>query len=648
MGVNAYVTRTGLRTVSTLHSNTYIDGRVRVDGAKLVEVSLHTPRERVDVVEVTSRLYLLHREQPRELDGILEDREETEGCTSSMAATVTGFQLCGALSYANASRFPDAPYFPLTGPFNLSVGLLRTDTFDAYKFIYKLEHDHPTDASTPISWSATFDTPGSRVNRRLRGSLWLDARQLSARAQLTSPWAALEASAKANLARDKRSLDVTVNKDGREMLALAASCVQTAAAGGQAGSRLEPTMTVAWQRRPLLDMRGAVSYVTNAKYSADLTVGGLTDKPIALAADLSRNGHKWDLSATTRAADLGLEAGLQGSARWSPPNVVSAKVTANYKLGASKAHDVGLSAKYQSNDKGALSRKSASFNLQMSQWPQYNVVASLDAQRADRYWESSQQLGLGDTVWSAQQLYRNRHPNDHADLALKATLACPKKGVDYRLDLQHLTTDASLSSHALLQYSKDVRWNAMLEYGVTQRAADSAAAGLSVYRLNAQLACPWRLLDLKADVAQQSRGRYRASAHGRYEVTVPNGPNAHHELVINGTYVDNSTAVSLHHTLELDASFPRSASASWAAPFRVTGAVVASSGRARQWLLVERAGAKYRVDVDYTKNKYHVVDVVALLDTKGYKGRLSVLNEATEKGVIVDFHFTKRFVLDTK
>ncbi|KAK3927268.1 Apolipophorin, partial [Frankliniella fusca] len=644
MGVNAHVTRTGLRTVSTLHSNTYLDGRVRVDGAKLVEVSLHTPRERVDVVEVTSRLYLLHREQPRELAGVTEDREETQGCTSATAATVTGMQLCGALSYANASRFPDAPYFPLTGPFNLSVGLLRTDTFEAYKFIYKLEHDHPTDASTPVSWSATFDTPGSRVNRRLRGSLWLDARQLSARAQLASPWAALEVSAKANLARDKRSLDVTVAKDGRELLALAASCVQTA------GSRLEPTMSVAWQRRPLLHMRGAVSYVTNVKYSADLTVGGLTDKPVALSADLSRSGHKWDLTASARAADLGLEAGLQGSARWSPPSVVSAKITANYKVGsAAKAHDLGLSAKYQSNDKGTLSRKSASFNLQMTQWPQYNVVASVDAQRADRYWESSEQLGLGDTVWSAQQLYRNRHPNDHADLALKATLACPKKGVDYRLDLQHLTTDSSLSSHALLQYSRDVRWNALLEYGVTQRAADtSAAAGLTVYRLNAQLACPWRLLDLRADVAQHSRGRYQANAHGRYEVTVPNGPNVQHELVVNGSYVDNSTAVSLHHTLELDASFPKSAASSWAAPLRVTGAIVAANGRSRQWLLVERAGAKYRVDVDYTKNKYHVVDVVLRLDDKGYKGRLAVLNEATEKGVTIDLQFTKRFVLDTK
>lgn len=166
----------------------------------------------------------------------------------------------------------------------------------------------------------------------------------------------------------------------------------------------------------------------------------------------------------------------------------------------------------------------------MSQWPQYNVVASVDAQRADRYLEASQQLGLGDTVWSAQQLYRNRHPNDHSDLAFKVTLACPKKGVDYRLDLQHLTTDQSLASHALLQYSKDVRWNAALEYGVTLRAADGAA--LASYRLGAQLACPWRLLDFKADVAQQARGRYSATAHGRYEVTVPRGPK-----VVGGLHI---------------------------------------------------------------------------------------------------------------
>ncbi|KAJ1524178.1 hypothetical protein ONE63_010704 [Megalurothrips usitatus] len=652
MGVNAHVTRTGLRTVSTMHSSTYLDGKVRVDGGKLVEVKLNVPRERVDVVEVTSKLYLLHRDQPRELQGLVEDREETSGCTSSMAATVTGFKVCGHLAYSNGSRFHGAPYFPLTGPFNFSVGLHRTDSFESYDFQYKLEHDKANDPSSPISWSATFDTPGSRVNRKLGASLWVDARQLSARAQLASPWAALEASAKANLARDKRSLDLTVNKDGRELLALAASCVRTAsgqAAG--AGSRLEPTMTVAWRRRPLLDMRGAVNYVTGQKYSAELTVGGLTDRPIALSADLSRAANKWDLAASALAPDLGLESGLQGSARWAPPSVVSAKITANYKLGSAKAHDVALSVKYQSTDKGALSRKVAAFNLQTSQWPQYNVVAALDGQRADRYWESSQQLGLGDAVWSAQQLYRNRHPNDHSDLALKLTLACPKKGVDYRLDLQHLTADASLSSHALLQYSKDVRWNAELEYGSSVRAADvdGAAAGLTSYRLNAQLACPWRLLDLKADVAQQSRGQYRASARGRYEVAVPQGPRVHHELVVNGSYVDNSTSVSLHHVLELDASFPRSTPATWwARPFRVTGALAAANGRSRQWLQVDREGSKYRVDVDYTKSRYHVVDVVARLDTKGYKGRLAVLNEATEKGVTVDLQFTKRFVLDTK
>ena len=156
----------------------------------------------------------------------------------------------------------------------------------------------------------------------------------------------------------------------------------------------------------------------------------------------------------------------------------------------------------------------------MSQWPQYNIVASIDAQRADRYWESNQQLGLGSAVWTAQQLYRNRRPNEHRDMALKLSLGCPAKGVDYRLDLQHQTSDTSLASHALLQYSKAVRWNAQLEYGVQA----AAQPGLAAYNLYAELACPWRGLDLKADVVQERRGAFRAKAHGRYEVTAPRGP----------------------------------------------------------------------------------------------------------------------------
>lgn len=53
--------------------------------------------------------------------------------------------MCGTLAYANASRFAEAPYFPLTGPFKFSVGLHRTDSFESYNFLYKLEFDKPTD-----------------------------------------------------------------------------------------------------------------------------------------------------------------------------------------------------------------------------------------------------------------------------------------------------------------------------------------------------------------------------------------------------------------------------------------------------------------------------------------------------------------------
>lgn len=208
--------------------------------------------------------------------------------------------------------------------------------------------------------------------------LWLDVRQLGARAQFISPWSALEASAKANLSRDKRSLDLTVNKDGRELVAVAASCVQTTAVEGK-GSRLEPTMTVSWRQRPLLDMRGSISYVTSSKYSADLTIGGLTQKPIALAMDLSRlpgqaGQPKWDLTASAK--NTGLDAALQGSVRWAPPLYISTKLTANYKLGASPRQDIDLAAKYHSNDKGALSRRGASVNLQVSQTQRQNVSSS--------------------------------------------------------------------------------------------------------------------------------------------------------------------------------------------------------------------------------------------------------------------------------
>ena len=68
---------------------------------------------------------------------ITKNRQQYKVCTGDKLATVAGFQLCGEMSFPNASQFQDAPYFPLTGPSSVSVTFLKRDSHHKYKIFAK-------------------------------------------------------------------------------------------------------------------------------------------------------------------------------------------------------------------------------------------------------------------------------------------------------------------------------------------------------------------------------------------------------------------------------------------------------------------------------------------------------------------------------
>lgn len=71
-----------------------------------------------------------HHEQ----DLITEGHVEKELCTGEHLSTITGLQLCGTLSYPNATMQESAPFYPLTGPLTAAITLDKTDDFTAYMF----------------------------------------------------------------------------------------------------------------------------------------------------------------------------------------------------------------------------------------------------------------------------------------------------------------------------------------------------------------------------------------------------------------------------------------------------------------------------------------------------------------------------------
>lgn len=72
---------------------------------------------------------------------ITQDRKEHQICSGNTLAKITGLEICGELSFTNASLVENAPYFPITGPMNAGITLYKRDvSMTGYKFEARSTH----------------------------------------------------------------------------------------------------------------------------------------------------------------------------------------------------------------------------------------------------------------------------------------------------------------------------------------------------------------------------------------------------------------------------------------------------------------------------------------------------------------------------
>lgn len=82
--------------------------------------------------------FSVHRDEIREQKMITDNRQTKKVCTGDRLAQLSGLEMCGEISYPNASLKADAPYFPLTGPLAAGITLYKRDSHKSYIMEYKL------------------------------------------------------------------------------------------------------------------------------------------------------------------------------------------------------------------------------------------------------------------------------------------------------------------------------------------------------------------------------------------------------------------------------------------------------------------------------------------------------------------------------
>ncbi|KAK6188791.1 hypothetical protein SNE40_004897 [Patella caerulea] len=273
MSVDALFTKSGMKMTSTLHSSTALKAKIILERGKILEIDIDTPEEKMEVLDIKSSFFTIMGDVEKEQEMIKNNYKTRSFCSGKKMADITGVELCGELSYPNASMVDAAPYFPFTGPVSMSLILHKRDSHSGYKLMAKrLETKEKSVAQL------AFDTPGSKIQRKISMDMVIDFKNKEVEVSATSPWTEMILKGNAILEEKQKAFIGRFVKDGKRYEVR--SIVDVNNEGKL--TKLSPRIEVLRPAAKDIVLAGSVEIEGKKRFETDLSLTGVIDHPISL------------------------------------------------------------------------------------------------------------------------------------------------------------------------------------------------------------------------------------------------------------------------------------------------------------------------------------------------------------------------------
>ncbi|XP_061171948.1 uncharacterized protein LOC133181472, partial [Saccostrea echinata] len=279
MSVDAFVTKSGLKMVSTLHSSTLLKGHVELQDGKIFNANLDVPKDKMEIFSLKTAFFTLHRDIEKEQKMITKNRQTHKTCTGFKLAKITGLKLCGEIQFPNASLEANAPYFPLTGPVNMDLSLVKEDLHKSYNVEARF-----TKTKKDINIRVAFDTPGSRVDRTLSAEFLLDKKISKVEFGLQSPWTKAVFTGKVQDEQKLKHISGKFVYEKREY-SVVAEVVKS-----RKGNSYEykPSIEISAPKMKPIQLKGGIKYEGMKLLDANLILSGVSKEPIKAEVNYSQ------------------------------------------------------------------------------------------------------------------------------------------------------------------------------------------------------------------------------------------------------------------------------------------------------------------------------------------------------------------------
>ncbi|XP_062611985.1 uncharacterized protein LOC134273791, partial [Saccostrea cucullata] len=279
MSVDAFVTKSGLKMVSTLHSSTLLKGHVELQDGKILNANLDVPKDKMEIFSLKTAFFTLHRDVEKEQKMITKNRQTLKTCSGLNLAKITGLRLCGEMQFPNASLEANAPYFPLTGPMNMDLSLVKEDSHKSYNVEARFSK-----TKKDIYIRMAFDTPGSRVDRTFSTKFLLDKTDSTFEFGVQSPWATAVFSGNV---QNKKNLK---HVSGKFVYGKMEYSVVAEVPISRKGNSFEykPNFEISAPRMQPIQLKGGIKYEKMKLLDANLILSGVSKEPIKAEVNYSK------------------------------------------------------------------------------------------------------------------------------------------------------------------------------------------------------------------------------------------------------------------------------------------------------------------------------------------------------------------------
>ena len=356
MSVDAFTTKTSIKSVSTIHSSTYLGGSFDIIGKRLVQFQIKVPNDRIEIYDMKVEFYKYKEGQYEEINSY-QKLENFELCTPDTFDTIFGLSGCGHFSYHHGRSKGDPDWF-FAGPSKASLVFRKTDTFKGLIAKYSWNKNNESSIRGIINdISLVYDTPGSSINRKTILAIKYDDKETFFDIDMIIPALNFKLGTKYDWTQTRKVISAKLSKNDEEIFEFTQSLIRYS-------RNFEGISKIILYDEEIIDWSG-ILYIKKGKYSLDAVLMSKFHDKIVASADFTKMKGigKMQIDGILTSDNMNVNVSLVTR---NDANAHSVKGDLSYKLSHLNVQSINFSGKLFSTKDGEKNVKKFNLDLNVS------------------------------------------------------------------------------------------------------------------------------------------------------------------------------------------------------------------------------------------------------------------------------------------